>query len=189
MPNSHCLHASLHIFFLKMHAQLHGLAAVQMQDLCPPVGVCWRVPIRCSLHVAWVHGPSLSLTDFPPPACMLLECNTHIRRAIALPHISSMPCAPIPLHLHLPFASSNFAPTFASPRLHLHCYITLSGHMFCGLCLASWLPQKQSCPTCRKSIAGERAALLTACADSPKRMLLSVMRVPQLFQARLLTLL
>ncbi|KAF5832096.1 hypothetical protein DUNSADRAFT_12145 [Dunaliella salina] len=32
---------------------------------------------------------------------------------------------------------------------------TLScGHMFCGLCLASWLPQKQSCPTCRKAIAG-----------------------------------
>ncbi|GLC45088.1 hypothetical protein PLESTM_001685300 [Pleodorina starrii] len=28
------------------------------------------------------------------------------------------------------------------------------GHMFCGICLASWLTQKQSCPECRKPTAG-----------------------------------
>ncbi|PNH08910.1 E3 ubiquitin-protein ligase [Tetrabaena socialis] len=28
------------------------------------------------------------------------------------------------------------------------------GHMFCGVCLASWLTQKQSCPECRKPTAG-----------------------------------
>lgn len=33
---------------------------------------------------------------------------------------------------------------------------TLScGHMFCGLCLATWLAQKQSCPTCRNPIVGK----------------------------------
>lgn len=32
---------------------------------------------------------------------------------------------------------------------------TLScGHMFCGLCLATWLSQSQSCPSCRKPVAG-----------------------------------
>jgi hypothetical protein len=35
---------------------------------------------------------------------------------------------------------------------------TLScGHMFCGLCLASWLAQSHSCPSCRKPIASEYA--------------------------------
>ncbi|KAG2453691.1 hypothetical protein HYH02_001903 [Chlamydomonas schloesseri] len=28
------------------------------------------------------------------------------------------------------------------------------GHMFCGICLAGWLSQKQSCPECRKPSAG-----------------------------------
>ncbi len=33
----------------------------------------------------------------------------------------------------------------------LHC-----GHMFCGLCLATWMTQNQSCPSCRKPITGAR---------------------------------
>lgn len=31
------------------------------------------------------------------------------------------------------------------------------GHMFCGVCLANWMQQKQTCPECRKPIAGEWA--------------------------------
>lgn len=31
----------------------------------------------------------------------------------------------------------------------LHC-----GHMFCGTCLATWMTQNQSCPSCRKVISG-----------------------------------
>jgi hypothetical protein len=37
----------------------------------------------------------------------------------------------------------------------LACHTLSCGHMFCGLCLATWLTQKQSCPSCRKPIAGE----------------------------------
>jgi len=45
---------------------------------------------------------------------------------------------------------------------------TLScGHMFCGLCLASWLPHKQSCPTCRKAIAGEAGCAGACCFTRP----------------------
>ncbi|GFH25661.1 E3 ubiquitin-protein ligase [Haematococcus lacustris] len=36
----------------------------------------------------------------------------------------------------------------------LACHTLSCGHMFCGLCLATWLVQKQSCPSCRKPIAG-----------------------------------
>ena len=37
------------------------------------------------------------------------------------------------------------------------------GHMFCGICLAGWLAQKQSCPECRKPSAGKLQAALIAC--------------------------
>lgn len=30
----------------------------------------------------------------------------------------------------------------------------MCGHMFCGLCLATWLSHKHSCPTCRKPVVG-----------------------------------
>lgn len=32
------------------------------------------------------------------------------------------------------------------------------GHMFCGLCSASWLARKHSCPTCRKPVTGATQA-------------------------------
>jgi hypothetical protein len=37
----------------------------------------------------------------------------------------------------------------------LACHTLSCGHMFCGLCLTTWLTQKQSCPSCRKPIAGK----------------------------------
>lgn len=36
----------------------------------------------------------------------------------------------------------------------LACHTLSCGHMFCGLCLATWLSQNQSCPSCRKPVAG-----------------------------------
>lgn len=36
------------------------------------------------------------------------------------------------------------------------------GHMFCGVCLASWLTHKHSCPECRKPTAGASIRLLAA---------------------------
>lgn len=29
------------------------------------------------------------------------------------------------------------------------------GHLFCGLCLAEWMPRKQSCPTCREAVTSK----------------------------------
>lgn len=34
------------------------------------------------------------------------------------------------------------------------CHSLSCGHLYCGPCLATWLNQNQSCPTCRKPIAG-----------------------------------
>lgn len=36
----------------------------------------------------------------------------------------------------------------------LACHTLSCGHMFCGLCLATWLSQSSSCPSCRKPVAG-----------------------------------
>ena len=36
----------------------------------------------------------------------------------------------------------------------LACHTLSCGHMFCGPCLATWLMQKQTCPSCRKPVAG-----------------------------------
>lgn len=35
------------------------------------------------------------------------------------------------------------------------CHALSCGHMFCGLCLATWLSRSQSCPHCRKPVSGE----------------------------------
>mmetsp|Transcript_13927 Transcript_13927/g.30087 ORF Transcript_13927/g.30087 Transcript_13927/m.30087 type:complete len:382 (-) Transcript_13927:747-1892(-) len=46
---------------------------------------------------------------------------------------------------------------FTCPICHewpVACHALSCGHMFCGLCLATWLTQKSTCPTCRKPLAG-----------------------------------
>jgi hypothetical protein len=41
------------------------------------------------------------------------------------------------------------------------------GHMFCGICLASWLTQKQSCPECRKPTTGRSVRSHDLLSESP----------------------
>lgn len=61
-----------------------------------------------------------------------------------------------------PYSSSNvmtsiLATHLSCPICHdwlVACHTLTCGHMFCGLCLATWLNQNQTCPSCRKSVAG-----------------------------------
>ncbi|GAX78199.1 hypothetical protein CEUSTIGMA_g5641.t1 [Chlamydomonas eustigma] len=34
------------------------------------------------------------------------------------------------------------------------CHALSCGHMYCGMCLSTWLARKRSCPTCRRAVAG-----------------------------------
>lgn len=54
------------------------------------------------------------------------------------------------------------------------------GHMFCGICLANWLAQKQSCPECRKPTAGKAKprSLFTQPRETHRTSLILVQTVP-----------
>ena len=107
------------------------------------------------------RAPQANLPDADPPG-VSGKGNRPTRRATAAARAAGKENSPATIKpAHLP------NDTKMTEILHNHltcpicqewllaCHTLSCGHMFCGLCLATWLSQKPSCPSCRKAVAGK----------------------------------